>query len=254
MPDTWQAPDEQWPPLGADEVHAWLFPLDAPVRPIDDLALLLDDAERQRAARFVFERDRRRFIAGRGMLRLLLGRHAGIDPARLAFALGPQGKPSIATPAVSTPLEFNLSHSQGWALLGVGHGGVIGVDIEVHRDIPEAEQIAASHFAPNELRQFLALPASQREAGFFACWTRKEAYVKALGGGLTVPLDRFEVAFVPGDKPRLRSIDESEQAAREWTLWDIDVGHGMTAAVIVHATGSVLRRMSVAGSLLAGGS
>ncbi len=231
--------------LPAHELHLWLFSLDVPPEPIRDLASLLCVEELQRAARFVFERDRSRFVAGRAVLRTLLGRYAGVAPANVEFKIGEQGKPAISSPLLNPSIEFNLSHSAGWGLLGLARGRAVGVDIEAHREMSDAEQVAQSHFSPAETREFLAAPAGERTEAFFACWTRKEAYVKAVGRGLAMQLDRFEVSFRAGDAPRLRSICGSTAAASAWTLWNCDVGAGMSAAVVVHGTCSTIRRMSL---------
>lgn len=211
-----------------------------------ELTSVLDDCDRARASRFVFERDRDRFVAGRGMLRLLLGRYVGVAPERVVFDIAFAGKPFVRNETEGSPVQFNLSHSDRWALLGVTRAGAIGVDIEAHRELPEADQIVRERFAPAEMRQLLSLPASQRTRGLFACWTRKEAYVKALGSGLSVPLDGFEVSLGSGDAAALCNIDGSSRAAREWTLWDCAVGPDMSAAVAVHATGLHLRRLLLA--------
>jgi 4'-phosphopantetheinyl transferase len=200
--------------LGAQDVHLWLLSLDSPPFPFEELAATLDRDERHRAARFHFDRDRRRFESGRGLLRHLMGRYTGTDPAALCFAYGPQGKPSLTGEAGPTRVEFNLSHSSGWALLGVTRGRAIGVDLKAARHVPELEDIARRTFAPAEANQVLHLPPVQRTEWFYACWTRKEAFVKAVGGGLSVALDRFEVSVDhPCAPAQFRSIDGSEQAA-----------------------------------------
>ncbi|MEQ1685708.1 MAG: 4'-phosphopantetheinyl transferase superfamily protein [Burkholderiaceae bacterium] len=232
-----------WAGLLQHEVHLWLFRLDSPPHPLRSLARLLGEDERRRAARFVFETDRKRFVAGRGMLRTLLGRYIGVAPERVAFEVTAEGKPSVSSVLPEVSIDFNLSHSGGWALLGVTRGRTIGVDIEAHREMPDAEQIARSHFSPAEMLEFMAAPSEERTAAFFACWTRKEAYVKATGLGLSMRLDRFEVSFRAGDLPRLRSIEGSTMVASEWSLWNCDVGDDMAAAVVVHGTELSLRQL-----------
>ena len=224
------------PALQASEVHVWLVNLDRPVPACGEPLSILSGPERERAARFVFDRDRARFVAARAALRRLLGRYTGIAPERIEFDYGAEGKPRLRGSTAAAPLQFNLSHSAGWALLGITHAGSIGVDIEAHRDVPEAEAIARSNFAPEEIKHFVSLPTSMRVQAFFECWTRKEAYVKAIGGGLSVPLDRFVVSFASSDNTRFVSIDGSHDVANRWTLHDCEIRHGLTAAVALHAT------------------
>jgi len=225
------------------DVHLWLLPLDLPPRSCEELTAALDLDERDRASRFHFDRDRRRFESGRGLLRFLLGGYTGTAPAAIRFEYGPQGRPCIAGALGTARVEFNLSHSGGWALLGVTRGRAIGVDLEAARHIPELEDIARRHFAPAEMDSLLRLPPPRRTEGFFACWTRKEAYVKAIGGGLSVPLDRFEVSVDPGAPVGFRSIDGSAEAAANWSLWGFRPLVDYWAAVAVHGNGLTLQLM-----------
>jgi 4'-phosphopantetheinyl transferase len=205
--------------LAPGDVHAWTVDLDEPPADVRRLAALLSDDEAERAARLQFDRDRRRFVMARSALRCVLGHYTGVAPAALRFALGHAGKPALDCPAGTDGLAFNLSHSGGQALIGVARGMAIGVDLEAARQVPEYEAIAKSHFAVAEVAGLFALPQARRMDGFFACWTRKEAYVKAIGGGLSVPLDSFEVSLDPDAPAQLRAIDGSACAAAAWTMW-----------------------------------
>jgi 4'-phosphopantetheinyl transferase len=217
----------------ADEVHWLQCRLDeaAPAWPIDALS----SDEIGRAARLQRARDRQRFVAARAWLRHVLGRYLAVPPHAVAFAQGPHGKPSLA--GAGGALQFNLSHSGGVALLALGPAAALGVDIEAVLPMDDCEAIARRHFAPAEWQRWSALPRSQQLAAFYACWTRKEAYVKALGGGLSVPLDGFEVAFEPDRPAALLSVDGSTQKASEWTLWSLQPQSDHAAAVAVHARG-----------------
>jgi 4'-phosphopantetheinyl transferase len=219
--------------LAPDEVHAWLVDLDQPPRPASELAALLSDDERERAARFHFASHRQQFEVARGLLRWLLGHYTGVAPEALRFALGSAGKPALAGAAVASGIGFNLSHSGGRALLGVARGMAIGVDIEAVRAVPESEAIANSLFASTEVEALRNLPAERRVDGFFACWTRKEAYVKAVGGGLAVPLHAFAVSVDPDAAAELGSIAGSQAAAAAWTLWGGRVAADAWAAIAV---------------------
>jgi 4'-phosphopantetheinyl transferase len=184
-----------------------------------DLSLLSPD-ERARGERFRFARDRAHFVSGRAELRRRLSGVVGADPRRIEFSYGVAGKPSCAT----SGLEFNLSHSDDLAVLAIAHGANVhlGIDVEVPRPNHDHldELVARRFFAPGEVRGLLALPASERQAAFFRCWTRKEALLKALGGGLSLPLDDFEVTFKAGAPARI--VRTSEPLARgAWTLFDL---------------------------------
>jgi len=221
-------------PLGPRDVHIWLLPLDIAPMPFEQVTAALSREERDRASRFRSSQDRRRFEAGRGLLRHVLGGYLGQPAAALRLAFGPQGKPSLAGPGGQTRLEFNLSHSAGWALLGVTRGRAIGVDIEAVRRTPDLEDVARRTFAPAELDCVLRQPPGQRTEAFYTCWTRKEAYVKAMGGGLSIALKRFVVSLDPHAPAEIRSIDGSAQAAAGWTLWGFLPLAGYFGAVAVH--------------------
>lgn len=218
-----------------DEVHIGLCRLDDTPRAFGLDCLSVDESAR--AQRWHFARDRERFIAGRAWLRHVLAGCVGAAPAELVFVTGPHGKPMLARPA--SPLQFNLSHSSGLALLALTHGRAVGVDLEAVRSMDDCEAIARRNFARAEFACWQALPLERRLQAFFACWTRKEAYVKAIGGGLSVPLASFEVTLDPNAPAALSSIDGSQQAAQRWSMWSPDVAPGFIAAVV--AEGEALR-------------
>ncbi|HSI40013.1 MAG TPA: 4'-phosphopantetheinyl transferase superfamily protein [Xanthobacteraceae bacterium] len=227
------APEGMRVPLGADEAHVWL------VAPADgqtdgtarDALRTLDEDERRRAAAFRFARDRDRFIAAHRAKRAILAVYAGIDPTELRFSADGYGKPCLcASPADTAPVQFNISHAAGWTLVGVSRAAPIGVDIEAERAIDDMDGIAAANFAAGEVRQLRTLAPDRRRAGFFACWTRKEAFVKAQGIGLTGGLGHFEVSVDPTDA-RLLAVDGSEPAA--FGLWGWQPAPGVHAAVAV---------------------
>lgn len=218
-------------------VHVWRFSLDNPPYPASTLATYLSEDERSRAARFVFERDRRRFESGRGVVRALLGAYLNREPATLRFDYGSAGKPELARDEHHRHLAFNVSHSQAWALIGVTDLDIIGVDLEAVRNIAEVEQIARRNFSSGEIDALFALPEHERQDAFFRGWARKEAYVKALGSGLSTPLDRFEVSLATGESTSLLSIDGSVDAASAWTLWGFKPHLDAWAAVAVRGRG-----------------
>jgi 4'-phosphopantetheinyl transferase len=213
----------------AREVHLWRLHLEPPSRILAQLAETLSPEEQERAARFHFAIHRQRFVAGRGLLRAILAGYLGLAPAAVTFAYGPQGKPHLKDDV----LQFNLSHSNDLGLLGITDLPTIGVDVEHIRPLQDLQAMARRFFAPGEVKRLLALPALTQEAAFFRCWTRKEALIKALGTGLSMPLDSFEVAFVDDETPRLCHIGGDEIAGSSWALRAVEVGSGAVAALAV---------------------
>lgn len=211
----------------------WRAALDQPASQLAQLAGLLAPDEQLRANRFHFERDRQRFIAGRAILRTILGRYLGCNGTELLFDYGPHGKPALAKPATEPPLYFNLAHSGGLAVVALAHQQEVGVDVEQIRPLADMEQIAQRFFAAAEQAALLALPVEQRQAAFFNGWTRKEAYLKALGDGLARPLDQFCVTLAPGDPVRLVSINGAGDDASHWLLESFNPALGYAAAVAV---------------------
>ena len=223
------------PPLTGLDVHVWRVALDRPSASVAALAGLLSAEEMDRAARFVFERDRRRYIVARAALRQLIARYVGRAPDSVPFRYGKFGKPRLD--GRSGP-AFNVSHSEECALIAVSRRGALGVDIEAIRELRDAEDIATRFFAPGEVARLMALPAAVRTGAFFTCWTRKEAYLKALGSGLAKPLDAFEVTFGAGEPPRLTVLGDREETAR-WTVHDLRPVDGFAAALVTRTTASV---------------
>jgi 4'-phosphopantetheinyl transferase len=197
-------------------VHFWLERVGGTAEP-RDLAIL-DDEERARAHRFSFERDRRRFVARRAFLRRVLAEYTGGAPARIRYRKSPTGKPQLAD---VDGVAFSTSHADGLAIVAVATGGEVGVDIERIRAMPDALDIARRFFTEHEAAHLSAIAGPMRSAAFLRLWTRKEAYVKALGHGLALPLDDFEV-LEPVVPPSAR-------------LWSVDVPDEYVASVAVTA-------------------
>lgn len=211
------------------EIEVWLARLDLDADQIRHCLVQLSPQELRRAERFRFERDRRRFVCARGILRLLLGERLGIKPAEIAFAQTRSGKPCLADGAAS--IHFNLSHSGERALYAISRACEPGVDIEyLNRDI-DYTGLAGRFFAQRECAALQRIPESGRKRAFLAGWTRKEAVIKAIGDGLSLPLDRFEVTLAPDAAPRLLDSAAVPQLAGHWDLYAPDVGSGYIAAV-----------------------
>jgi len=186
-----------------------------------------------RARRFVFEQHRRHFIVGRGLLRLILSHYLEIEPGRLEFEYGPQGKPELAGAAASSELNFNLSHSGGLALYAVTYNRQIGVDIEAIRQLEDMEAIAYRFFSAAEYTALMALAPEERPVGFFNCWTRKEAYIKAVGDGLMYPLEKFDVSLQPGQAAKLLRVQNDPAAVSRWSLQHLEPAPGYVGALAV---------------------
>jgi len=231
--------DHWWSPAPTDvtllhnDVHVWRASLDQQAEQLKWLAQTLAADESLRAEGFYFERDKKRFIAGRGILRTILGRYLGIEPDQLQFFYSPRGKPTLAkTPGEST-LRFNLAHSQGLALYAITYEREIGVDLERIRHIAEAEQIVDHYFSAGEKAVFHALAEHEKHGAFFTCWTRKEAYLKACGKGLTEALNQIDVSLAPGEPARLLSIEGNVLEAARWSLQELRPAFGFVATLAV---------------------
>jgi len=225
--------------LAEDEAQVWQADLDALARSETQWLNLLSRDEQDRAGRFRFPIHRQRFTAGRGLLRTLLGSYLNIDPREVIFRYSEKDKPRLADLFAKSSLQFNLSHSDNVILLGFTLGRDIGVDVEKLRVNFNVLEIAERFFSESERNALAALPLSQHHQAFFNCWTRKEAFVKAVGEGLSLPLDQFDVSLAPGQSAELLATRPDPGEAARWSLWALDAGPGCAAAVVVR--GSNLR-------------
>lgn len=214
--------------LSTNDVHVWTLDSGASEAMADRFAPVLAADEKERAARFRLDRLRHSFVITRGVLRCLLARYANLHPAGIRFACGPKGKPALASAA---GIEFNATHSGGSALFAFAKGCHVGVDLELMRPITGAQDIAERFFCPEEAAEIGSLPPAERERAFFRCWTRKEAYLKAVGDGLSAPLNGFRVTLRPGEPARVVHIAHDTYAAQAWTLDDLGPAAGYLAAL-----------------------
>jgi 4'-phosphopantetheinyl transferase len=212
-------------------VRLWTLSLRLAPHALARAQSLLAPDEAERAARFTFEDGRHRAIAGRGQLRAILGRSLGADPAALEFAYGPRGKPALAGPWAGAGWHFNLAHSGDLALLALTRAGPVGVDLERIRPVTDSTRLVSRFFSPREDAAFRALPEEQKPAAFLRLWTRKEAWLKATGEGITQSLGQVEVSFLPGEPPRLLSLPGGPEALSGWRLHDVDAGPACVAAL-----------------------
>jgi 4'-phosphopantetheinyl transferase len=204
--------------LGPGEIHVWAVRLDPPPEEVARLERLLSADERQRAGRFRFDQHRRQYTVGRGALRTLLGAYLEVPPAEVRFQYGPRGKPFLAPPLDGKGLQFNLSNSSDLALAGFVRGPEIGVDVEYLREMKDCEQIAERFFSASEREVLRTIPFPAKQEAFFNCWTRKEAYLKAVGEGLAAPLDSFDVTLGLGEPPRMLTLEGDPERASRWFL------------------------------------
>jgi 4'-phosphopantetheinyl transferase len=195
--------------LAGDEVHVWRVFLSEDLTATRCFESTLAEDEKARAARFIFERDRHRYISARGILRDLLGKYMQCAPQKIDFEYGPHGKPAVASPNSRSGISFNLSHSHELAVVAIARNREVGIDVELIRPEFAGEDIAKRYFSVTEVADLNALPAQRKAEGFFLCWTRKEAYIKARGDGLHMPLDSFSVSLSPDNPAELSSVDES---------------------------------------------
>ncbi len=230
-------------PLTPDRVDIWRRSLRASEGELAACRAVLSDAEHERAARFVVEPPRRQFILVRGTLRRLLGRYLDRSPEEITLDYGERGKPSLAKGG----LQFNVSHSGELALLAFSSEREIGVDLERVREGVATAEIASRFFAPREVERLFSLPPELRSGAFFECWTRKEAYIKAIGDGLFRALDRFEVDFGPDREPRLLSVLDAPADVTRFSLVDLAPGPGYRGALMVEGAVPDLELQDVVG-------
>ena len=236
-----------WPPapdevsIPEDELHLWCTSLDLAAWRIDELRRTLCEEEQRRAARFRLGRLRDHFIAARGTLRTVLARYVGTEPAALRFEYQYHGKPVLASDGGPRRLHFNLSHSHGVAVIAVA-GRELGVDVEWVRPRDSAGQLVQRFFSEDEKRQWEQLPAEFQPLAFFHGWTRKEAWLKAVGSGLTFPLSEFCVSMMPGEPARVLSICGNESDAAVWWLDSCVPSPHYVAATAIRGQPAVIRR------------
>lgn len=217
--------------LPLQEVHVWRAALEEHAPSIPQLQPLLSPEEVSRAEKFYFARDRDHFLISHGLLRVILGQYTGVEAAALRFSRNAYGKPALANTPIEMDLRWNLSHSGQWALYAVARGREVGVDVEQFRNVADVDRIVERFFAPRERAEFGSLPPGRRTEGFFALWTLKEAYIKGVGRGLSLPLDQFHVSPIAGESRRFCACAGHAGESGEWTLEPLAVAPQYAAAV-----------------------
>jgi 4'-phosphopantetheinyl transferase len=228
--------------LGGGEAHVWRASLDQPADMIAKFAPLLSQDEYKRAERFHRPSDRRRFIAGRGILRKIVSAYLARAPDEIRFVYNKYGKPFISDDQNLGALGFNLSHSNGMALYAVTQGRRVGIDVEYMRDDFATLEVAERFFSKDEFEALKRIQIIQRTKAFFNCWSRKESYIKAIGMGVSYPLEGFTVSLAPNGTPALLKVDADATEAARWKMYELDVAEGYAAALIVENPPVSIRR------------
>ncbi len=235
--------------LPGDEVHIYRAELDQPDSLIEELRSILSPDEQERADRFRFEQDKKRFIACRGILRTILSGYLGINPGCVEFEYGAHGKPMVKAQPDTEKLRFSLSHSHNLAVHAVASDREIGVDVEYIRRVSGADRIVDRYFTAPESAIYRSLAPDEKQEAFFNVWTCKEAYLKAIGVGLGRPLSSVEVSIAPGEVPRLLMIEEGQAIASGWSLRLFKPERGYVAALAVEGSCCQLRFWEYASEL-----
>jgi 4'-phosphopantetheinyl transferase len=201
-----------------NEVHIWVIPLDQGLSTGSVPYRYLSTEEVERADRFHFERHRRRFAISHNALREILAAYLGVNPANIEYDASSHGKPWLSGPYADSGIYFNLTHSHELALAAITREGELGVDVEYVKKFRDIDGIANRFFSPVEREAYQELEEDQRPQGFFNCWTRKEAFIKAIGEGLSHPLKQFDVTLTPGERASFLRIGDNPEEASKWTL------------------------------------
>jgi 4'-phosphopantetheinyl transferase len=220
--------------LSSSEVHVWRASTNVDEKQLKYLQGIISEEEQRRAAKFYFEKDRIRFIVARGYLRMILAYYLDQLPEEFRFSYNKYGKPSLED-AINNDVRFNLSHSDEMILYGFTRCREIGVDIELTRTSKDTIQILDHFFSELEKEDFKIIPEQKKKEVFYVCWTRKEAYIKARGKGLSIPLDDFSVTLIPGYPAKLIKADKDSEES-QWHMKDISAASGFAAAAVVSGT------------------
>jgi 4'-phosphopantetheinyl transferase len=233
------SPEAVWNPapeklrLDDDEVHVWRASLNQPAATLVVFKQILAADELERAAKFHFQKDRDHFITARALLRIILASYLRREPEQLRFSFNEYGKPAVAD---SETVRFNLSHSRDMVIYAVARNRELGLDLEYVRKDFDTAQIARQFFSRREVEALRALPPGLQAEGFFRCWTRKEAYIKARGQGLSLPLDQFDVSLAPDEPAELLSVAGDAGEVSRWSLREIAPAPGYMAAIAVEGS------------------
>ena len=220
-------------PLRDYEIHAWLACLEKSPYLIQKLATTLSSEEHKRAYRYRFEKDKIHFILSHGILRTLIGHYISKPADQLEFVREDHGKPRLRNEFGKQSIHFNFSRSGTIALYAFTRDQEIGVDVEKIRNVSDMELIVQHYFSKREKSEFFTLPECEKKTAFFNCWTRKEAYIKAIGTGLSHPLDEFDVSLNPREPPKLLGIKGDSEVVSQWEIFGFTPSSGYVAAIAI---------------------
>lgn len=219
--------------LMTDEVHVWSVNLNMPEMQVKKLQMYLSTDELQRAKRFYFEKDQNHFIVGRGMLRKILSLYTCRQPYEFVFEYNKYGKPFLPYEFEGDKFRFNLSHSQGIALYAIALHHEVGIDVEYIREDFSDLEIADRFFSPDEVAVLKSISKVDQKLAFFLCWTRKEAFIKGKGRGLSIPLDQFDVSLIPGQPAELLKTKYNHKDEKLWSLYNFSMKPDYAAALAI---------------------
>lgn len=231
------------PPAGLkeDTVIVWRISFDRLVCQYDSYFEILDDAEKTRATRYHFDKDRQSFALTRASLRLILAGYLSVESSSIQFAYNRHGKPFLdLQSSTGEPIRFNVSHSGRFGLIAVTQSAAVGVDIEYCKRDIDLIELASRFFSKGECASLKSLPESEHHMAFYRCWTRKEAYVKAVGEGLSIPLDSFDVSLDPELQPQL--LRSKRGVASEWRMFDVPMEKGYLGAL---TTAQIIQKIQI---------
>lgn len=220
------------PTLGQAEIQVWRINLAQDTAGEDRLKACLSAEERERTGRFHFAHDRRRFVIRRAALRHLLAAHLSVSPDAVRFLPGSHGKPGLLGQAGPAGLRFSCSHSADLGLVAMARGRELGVDLEQHRPLADAGDLTNAFFSPCEIAELKGVPPELKARSFFDCWSRKEAFVKAIGLGLSFPLHRFAVSLAPDQPAALLRVEDDPGAVNRWKMLSLDITADYSAALV----------------------
>lgn len=226
---------------GASEIHVWRIVLDRTPEELSALDAVLCADERLRASRFVTEELQHRWTVARGALRVILAAYVDTTPEALVIVPDANGKPQLVGTGASH--FFNVTHTGHLAFAAVLVQGPVGIDAEIERPDIDWYDIGRRFFAPAEIDEIVSLPPELRVRAFYACWTRKETYLKALGIGLSGALDKFQVTVRPDQAAALSWVAESATEPRHWSFWDLSEP-GVAVALATRTSARLVRRFS----------
>lgn len=227
MDAIWKNPSDTFS-LKENHVDIWRIFISEQINFLDDYNELLSKKEIKKSKAYAFEKDKNSYLIRHAALRQLIGSYLNIEPNSIKFDTQGNDKPILKTPQT---LKFNLSHSGDMILIAISPNLEVGIDVEMNKPLPDFANIVKSYFSKNEIDKLFNLSETDQLEGFYNCWTRKEAYIKATGQGLSTPLDQFSVSLIPGAAPKLTRVEWDPDELDNWTMFHIDAAQDYIGAL-----------------------